>query len=88
MQVLLWAQIRGNNQGLAKIAAGAVNKPETRGPVEKTQQSQGVQVWDGNNGYGMVVLQKATIQAIDVCKQNGAAAIGTNNTCTSTGALG
>jgi LDH2 family malate/lactate/ureidoglycolate dehydrogenase len=47
-----------------------------------------VSVIDGNQGYGMVVLHKATVEAIAKAQEHGAGVVGTNNTSTSTGALG
>lgn len=84
----MWAHLRGNNQGLAKLPAGAVKRPDVRGAIKVREQSQVVEIWDGNQNYGMVVLQKAVQEAIKICQNHGVAAIGTNNTSTSTGALG
>ena len=43
---------------------------------------------DGNQGYGMVVLRRATEEAVSRAQQHGVGIVGTNNTSTSTGALG
>eukprot|EP00775_Hariotina_reticulata_P013490 gene13490-13615_t len=56
LEVLLYAQLRGNNQGIIKITTG---------------------------GY-----EQAMNMAIDKAKASGFGIVGTNHTCTSTGALG
>ena len=88
LQVLLWAQLRGNNQGLLKLPAGAVRRCELADQPEVQSQNGVVTVLDGKQGYGMVVLRHAMQEAIRCAKTSGAGVVGTNNTSTSTGALG
>ena len=86
--MLLWAQLRGNNQGLLKLPAGAVRRSEHAAQPEVLSQNGAVTVLDGKQGCGMVVLQHATQEAIRKAKASGAGIVGTNNTSSSTGALG
>ncbi len=86
--MLLWAQLRGNNQGLLKLPAGAVRRSEHAAQPEACSCKGVVTVLDGKQGYGMVVLDYATQEAIQTAKANGAGVVGTNNTSSSTGALG
>ena len=88
MQVLLWAQLRGNNQSTIKIPAGAVARQPDAGPLGEPSGSGAVSLIDGNQGYGMVVLHRATEEAVSRAQQQGVGIVGTNNTSTSTGALG
>lgn len=88
LQVLMWAHLRGNNQGLMKIPAGAAATDASRGPVVEARGGGVTGVLDGSNNYGMVVLRKATDDAIRKAKNHGVGIVGTNNTSSSTGALG
>lgn len=88
LQVLLWAHLRGNNQGFLKIPAGAVALPSDAAPVETLVSSESISLLNGNQGYGMVVMLQATQEAIDKAQRSGIGIVGTNNTSSSTGALG
>lgn len=88
LQILLWAQLRGNNQGLAKIPANAVRRDEHAQAPMICHDSGAVTVINGRQSYGMVVLHRATQEAISHAQQHGAGAVGINSTSSSTGALG
>jgi len=86
--VLLYAQLRGNNQGIIKITTGGMNKSAVAGDVIVERETRLSALLNGNNQQGMLVLHKAMNMAIDKAKAAGFGIVGTNHTCTSTGALG
>ncbi len=88
LDVLMYAQLRGNNQGVVKlIGAGMPNDPEA-GAVEVVRETTLSVLVNGNRNHGMVALTVATDRAIEKAAQHGFGIAGTYNTYTSTGALG
>lgn len=88
LQVLFYAQLRDNNQGIVKITSGGLNKsPAARPPVLEKETRLSALI-NGNNSAGMLVLHKATRMAIERARSNGFGIVGTNHTPSSTGALG
>ena len=87
LQVLIWAQLRGNNQSVIKIPAGAVARSKDQG-TPNVHSHGPVTLFDGQQQYGMVMLHQATEQAITSACAGGLGMAGTNNTSSSTGALG
>lgn len=89
-EVLLYAEMSGKNtQGIIKLLG---NEPiqniiPEHGPkiVKNTKVSALI---DGGRNPGILVSTMAVRLAIKKCKKNGLALIGTNNTYSSTGALG
>ena len=65
-----------------------MRRSEQAAQPEVQSQNGAVTVLNGKQGYGMVVLQHATQEAIRSARASGAGVVGTNNTSTSTGALG
>jgi LDH2 family malate/lactate/ureidoglycolate dehydrogenase len=84
----MYAQLRGNNQGVIKITSGGVDKLPNEGAIFVEHETGLSAVLNGNNSSGMVALYKATQMAVDKCKAGGFGIVGTNHTSTSTGALG
>lgn len=84
--VLLYAQLRGNNQGITKIATGGVPKA---GDVEKfrvvKENKCGVLV---SGGHSMVSTAKASNLAVELAEKHGVGIVGLNHTFTSSGAIG
>ena len=85
---MMYAQMRGNNQGIIKITTGGVNKTPGEGKPEVEHETSLSAIVNGNNSSGMLTLHKATDMAISKCKAGGFGIVGTNHTPTSTGALG
>eukprot|EP00873_Tetraselmis_striata_P022132 jgi/Tetstr1/442396/TSEL_030522.t1 len=86
--VLMYAQLRGNNQGVIKITSGGVDKLPNERPIFVEHETPLSAVLNGNNSSGMLALNRATQMAVDKCKAGGFSIVGTNHTSTSTGALG
>lgn len=88
VDVMMFSQLRGGNQGLIKIITNGLNKdPNSKEPtvVHSTKLSARI---DGGQSVGMKVAMKATSMAIEKAKEHGFGMVGTFNTCTSTGSLG
>ena len=88
VQVLLWAQVRSNSQGVLKIPAGAVAPSPLAGrPVVDLETQISAHI-DGCSHYGMLVMQQATRLALGKAVGAGIGIVGFSNTASSTGALG
>jgi L-2-hydroxycarboxylate dehydrogenase (NAD+) len=88
LDVLMYAQLRGNNQGIVKlIGAGMPRHPQTE-PIRVVRETKLSALFDGGRNAGMVVLTRATDLAIEKAREHGVGIVGTNNTNTSTGAIG
>lgn len=88
LDVLMYAQLRGNNQGLVKlIGAGYKRHSNAKAPTI-TKETKLSALINGNLSPGIVVLKLATEIAIKKAKEHGFGIVGTNNTNSSTGALG
>lgn len=88
LEVLLYAQLRGNNQGIVKlIGAGMPRDPQAR-PIRIDHETKLSALLDGGRNSGMVVMRRALDMAIDKAREHGIGITGTHNTNSSTGAIG
>jgi LDH2 family malate/lactate/ureidoglycolate dehydrogenase len=85
-EVLLYAQMRGNNQGITKIATGGVpaaaNVPEYK---LVSENKCGALI---SGGQSMVSTQKAADLAVSLAEEHGVGIVGTNHATSSSGAIG
>jgi LDH2 family malate/lactate/ureidoglycolate dehydrogenase len=87
-EVLLYAELRGNDQGLAKlIGTGYPKDPNVR-PVEVETRTSVSAMLDGRGTAGILVLRQAAALAAEIAGASGVAVVGTHNTISSTGCLG
>lgn len=86
--ILLYAQLRGNNQGIAKLIGGGMSKNPNAKAVTIIRETPLSALLDGGQNAGMVVNAKAADMAIVKAKSEGFGIVGTCNTSTSTGAIG
>jgi LDH2 family malate/lactate/ureidoglycolate dehydrogenase len=85
-EVLLYAQLRGNNQGITKIATGGVPKAADVEEYKVVKQNKcGVLV---SGGHSMVATTNAVKLATDLAAEHGVGIIGSNHTFSSSGAIG
>ena len=84
--VLLYAQLRGNNQGITKIATGGIPKAEDVQEYKVEKQNKAGALISG--GHSMVATAKATDLAISLADEHGVGIVGINHTFTSSGAIG
>lgn len=84
--VLLYAQLRGNNQGITKIATGGVPKASDIQELKVVKENKCGALLSG--GHSMVATAKATQMAIDLAEKHGVGVVSSNHTFTSSGAIG
>jgi len=88
LDILMYAQLRGNNQGIVKLIGKGIPKSGKAGKIKVLKQTKLSALLDGNQNMGMVVVTRAMEIALQKARQHGFAIVGTNNTCSSTGAIG
>lgn len=88
--ILLYAQVRGNSQGVIKLVTGGV--PAHDGGKEQQikveHESKLSARLNGHGISGMLVLEKAMKMAIDKAEQHGLSIVATHGTASGTGAIG
>lgn len=88
-QVLLYAELRDNSQGLIKLACGDFRAtPNAQSPLRQPSTSPMAGRIDGRGAPGMVALDLATRDALAKARMHGVGIVGSINTSTGTGALG
>lgn len=88
LDILMYAQLRGNNQGLVKLIGAGIPKDPAAGPMHTIKETKLSSLIDGNRNFGMLVMKQAMDTAIAKAKEFGFGIVGTNNTTSSTGAIG
>jgi LDH2 family malate/lactate/ureidoglycolate dehydrogenase len=85
---LLYAQLRGNNQGVVKLIGQGMPKSPDAGEIKIVKETALSARIDGNNNQAMIVMDKAVKVAVEKARKGGFAVVGTFNTSTSSGAVG
>ncbi|MBI4163914.1 MAG: Ldh family oxidoreductase [Candidatus Aenigmarchaeota archaeon] len=86
--VLLYAQLRGNNQGVVKLIGKGLPKNPNETEIKIEKETKLSAKLDGGQHMGMIVMKKALEIALAKAKEHGFGIVGTHNTKTSTGAIG
>jgi LDH2 family malate/lactate/ureidoglycolate dehydrogenase len=88
MQVILYAQARGNSQGVIKITSGAMAPAAAAAAdVEITKDTRISALLHGHGRPGMVVLKQAMNLAAEKAREHGVGIVGAHGTASSTGCL-
>jgi len=87
-EVLLYAQLRGNNQGVAKLIGKGIPRDPQAGQIVIEKETPISARINGNRNHAMVVVKKALEIVLDKARKNGFGIAGTFNTNTSSGAIG
>jgi LDH2 family malate/lactate/ureidoglycolate dehydrogenase len=87
-EVLLYAQLRGNNQGVVKLIGQGIPKREGNKAPEIVKETPVSALVDGNRTHAIVVMDYLTDLAIKKAKASHVGIAGNFNTDESTGALG
>lgn len=87
-EVLLYAQLRGNNQGVVKLIGKGIPRDPAAGEIRIEKETPVSVRINGNRNHAMLVVRKALDMVIDKAKLSGFAIAGTCNTNTSSGAVG
>lgn len=86
--MLLYAQLRGNNQGVVKLIGAGIPKNKDAGDIVIEKETALSARINGNQNQAMVVVKKALEVVLEKAQTNGMAVAGTFNTSTSSGAIG
>ncbi|MEK7544120.1 MAG: Ldh family oxidoreductase [Patescibacteria group bacterium] len=86
--MLLYAQLRGNNQGMVKLIGKGIPKNPAAGAITIEKETKLSARINGAHNPGAIVIKKAMDLAITKAKEHGIGIVGTNTTNSSTGALG
>jgi LDH2 family malate/lactate/ureidoglycolate dehydrogenase len=87
-EVLLYAQLRGNNQGVVKLIGKGIPRDPGAGEIIVEKETPISARINGNRNHAMVVVHKATDIVVKKAKKSGFGIAGTFNTNTSSGAIG
>lgn len=86
--VLLYAQMRGNNQGVVKLIGAGIPKPKDVGTIDVEKDTKLSALINGKKNHAMVVVNKAVDIAVQKAKDHGIGIVGVSGINTSSGALG
>jgi L-2-hydroxycarboxylate dehydrogenase (NAD+) len=87
-EVLLYAQLRGNNQGVVKLIGKGIPKNPEAGEISVEKETPISARINGGRNHAMLVVHKALNMVIDKAQRSGFGIAGTFNTNTSSGAIG
>lgn len=88
LDVLLYAQLRGNNQGIVKLTGVGMPRDAACTPITIIKETPLSALLDGGRNSGMVVMRQALDIALKKAGEHGIGIVGTHNTASSTGAIG
>jgi LDH2 family malate/lactate/ureidoglycolate dehydrogenase len=83
LSVLLYAELRGNSQGLIKLVTDSLVTQATQNTCTIAKETTFSAVVHGNKRCGLLVLSDATNLAIQKAKQHGVSVITVNDYCKS-----
>ena len=88
LKIILYAQLRGNNQNVIKLlGAGMPANPEA-GEIRIVKATKLSALIDGGWNQGMTVVARATALALEKAAAHGFGIVGTRRTNSPTGAIG
>lgn len=87
-EVLLYAQLRGNNQGIVKLIGSGIPKAPDAGEIEVEKETKLSALINGHKNHAMVVVNRAVDLAVQKAKGHGVGIVGVNHINTSSGAIG
>lgn len=88
MDVLLYAQMRDNNQGIVKLIDKGIPKDPKAGEMVIEKETPISARINGNKNHAMIVVSRAVDIVAQKARDRGFAVAGTFNTNTSSGAIG
>ena len=87
-EILLYAQLRGNNQGVVKLIGKGIPKEPAAGEIVIEKETPLSARINGNRNHAMVVVRRALDIVAAKAEKSGFGIAGTYNTNTSSGAIG
>jgi L-2-hydroxycarboxylate dehydrogenase (NAD+) len=88
LDILWYAQLRGNIQSIVQFAGPGMPKHPEAGDPSVIKETALSVLLDGNRNAGMVVMHRAMILALEKAAAQGFGMVGTRNTCQATAAIG
>ncbi len=88
LDVVLYAQLRGNNQGVVKLAGDGMPRDPEAGEIEVEKETKLSALINGHKLHAMLVVNHATDMAIEKAKEYGIGLVGVHGINTSSGAVG
>jgi L-2-hydroxycarboxylate dehydrogenase (NAD+) len=88
LDVLMYAQLRGNNQGIVKLIGPGIPKDPAAAPISIQKETPVSALVDGGNNHAMVVVSHAVEMALGKARAHGIGLVGVNHLSTSSGAIG
>ncbi|MBN2100803.1 Ldh family oxidoreductase [Candidatus Dojkabacteria bacterium] len=86
--ILFYAQLRGNNQGIVKLIGNGIPKREGITEMKIVKETPVSALVDGGKNHAMLVMERDTELAIEKAKESGIGMAGNFNATESTGAIG
>lgn len=86
--VLLYAQLRGNNQGIVKLIGAGIPKSPDAKEIEIEKETKLSALINAHQNHAMIVVNMAADLAILKAKEHGLGVVGVNHLNTSSGAIG
>lgn len=86
VDTLIYAEMRGNNQGIPKIATGGVPKASEVEEFRVTKENKCGVLLSG--GHAMATLAKASDKAVELAEKHGVGVVCVNHVHSSSGAIG
>jgi len=86
--ILLYAQLRGNNQGVVKLIGPGIPKNKQASEIHIEKETPVSARINGNQNQAMLVVSKALEVVLKKVESSGFGIVGTFNTATSSGAIG
>mmetsp|Transcript_6565 Transcript_6565/g.10731 ORF Transcript_6565/g.10731 Transcript_6565/m.10731 type:complete len:334 (+) Transcript_6565:56-1057(+) len=87
-EVLMYAEMRGNNQGLIKLISGALKPNPDATDIHEVSNKKISAKIDGGQHIGMAAVGRGVHVAITKAKEHGMSIVAVNNYSSATGALG
>lgn len=86
--MLMYAQTRGNNQGIVKLIGRGIPKSEKAQAPTVEKETPTTAIINANATMEAIAMEQAVAMAVDKAKQNGIAIVGVRNGAGSSGAIG
>jgi L-2-hydroxycarboxylate dehydrogenase (NAD+) len=88
LDIILYAQLRGNMQSIVQFAGPGMSKDPQAGVPRVIKETPLSALLDGNRNAGMMVMHRAMLLALEKAAAQGFGMVGTRNTCQATAAIG
>jgi len=88
LAVLMYAQMRGNNQGVVKLVNPGIPRHARQGRLQVARHGLVCATVDGQLNHAMVAVSRGAEEVISLARKGGAGVVAVKNIATSSGAIG